>query len=127
MKAYPLIVVTPSGIVMAASEEHLWKAPQPIFITESGMVMAVREEQSLKASSPIVVTESGMVMAVREEHPSKVSSAIDVTPCAKVTSVSSVSCLKLPVPEYTAVWGILGKGRVLGLRRSFQPVFSLTV
>ena len=78
------------------------------------MVMAVREEHPEKAAWLIIVTECGIVMAVREEHPSKAPKPIVVTPCAKVTSVSSRLPLKLSVPEYTAVWGILGRGEYWG-------------
>ena len=102
---------------MAVREEHSEKVQMPIVVTPSGIVMAMREEHPAKARSPIVVTKSGMVMAVREEHPQKVSSEIDVTPSTKVTSVSSLSSLKLPVssvPVYTAVLVIWGRGESWG-------------
>jgi hypothetical protein len=102
------IIVTESGIVMAAREEHLLKALLPIVVTESGRVMAIREKHPLKAPLPIVVTPSGRMMAVREEHPWKARLPIVVTPFAKVTSVSSRSFKKLS-PEYTADLGILGR------------------
>jgi hypothetical protein len=54
-------------------------------------------------------------MAVREEHPKKASSPIDVTPSAKVTSVSSLSFLKVPMPEYTAELGISERMKVVVL------------
>ena len=94
---------------MAAREEHPLKAQLPIVVTPSGMVMAVREEHLLKAPSPIDVNPSGIVMDMREEHSLKAYSPIVVTPFAKVTSVSSRSFTKLSLPEYTAVWGIVGK------------------
>ena len=94
---------------MAAREEQSKKVALPIVVTLSGIVMAAREEHPEKALSPIVVTPSGMVMAMREEHSLKAYSPIVVTPFAKVTSVSSRSFTKLSLPEYTAVWGILGK------------------
>jgi hypothetical protein len=79
----------------------------PIVITVSGIVMAAREEQLSKAPLPIDVTPSRIVMAAREEHAMKAVSPIDVTPFAKVTSVSSRSYWNLSLPEYTADLGIL--------------------
>jgi hypothetical protein len=36
-------------MVMAAREEHPWKAPLQIVVTPSGIVMAMREEHLKKA------------------------------------------------------------------------------
>ena len=69
LKAQFPIVVTESGMVMAAREEQTVKANSLISVTPSGMVIAAREEHDLKALMPIDVTESGIVMAARAVHP----------------------------------------------------------
>ena len=104
-----------SGIVTAAREEHLPKAPSFIVVTESGIVMCVREEHPQKAYSPIVVTVFGIVMSEREEHLLKAFLPIFVTPSAKVTPVISSLSLKLSTPEYTAERGISGRMKVVVL------------
>ena len=54
-------------------------------------------------------------MTAREEHPQNAKSPIVVTPSAKVTSVSSLSFLKVPTPEYTAELGISERMKVVVL------------
>ena len=58
------MVVTPSGIVMAASLVHLSKALGSMVVTLSGILIDVSFLQFEKAEQPIAVTPSGIITSV---------------------------------------------------------------
>ena len=54
------ILVTESGIVIEASEEHEKNAHLPMLVTESGIVIVLSYHKQLNACKPILVTYSGI-------------------------------------------------------------------
>ena len=88
-KAFALIMVTPSGIVMLVRLSHLKKAPSPMLVTLSGIVTLVRLVQKSKAPMPMLVTGLPLMASGMTSSPDASSSQPVI-----VTVLPWISCFK---------------------------------